>query len=153
MIKLLTFLAVLIAGALLFFGLCVLICAPFHWLAIAFMSYCRPRLVLGRAAMCFMVIWLISVISLPPGTGAIIGMLLAIFLTPWPSRIWANHAAFRADDPERRAAAADIRNMKWEQEGSRLRATADKPWREYITDSERARLVSLYQLPAASSRA
>jgi hypothetical protein len=152
MIKLLAFLAALITFAALIFGLTVLICAPFHWLAIAFMSYCRPRLVLARAAICFMTIWLLAVIALPPGTGALIGMLLAIFLTPWPARVWANHAAFRADDSEQRAAAADIRNMKWEREGSRLRVTTDKPWREYITDSERARLVSTYQLPASFPR-
>ena len=152
MIKLLAFLAALITFAALIFGLTVLICAPFHWLAIAFMTYCRPRLVLARAAICFMTIWLLAVIALPPGTGALIGMLLAIFLTPWPARVWANHAAFRADDSAQRAAAADIRNMKWEREGSRLRVTTDKPWREYITDSERARLVSTYQLPASFPR-
>ncbi|PAL19257.1 hypothetical protein [Sphingopyxis sp. GW247-27LB] len=152
MIKLLAFLAALITFAALIFGLTVLICAPFHWLAIAFMSYCRPRLVLARAAICFMTIWLLAIIALPPGTGALIGMLLAIFLTPWPARVWANHAAFRADDSEQRSAAADIRNMNWEREGSRLRVTADKPWREYITDSERARLISTYQLPASFPR-
>lgn len=152
MIKLITFLAILIAGAVVFFGLCVIISAPFHWLAIAFMSYCRPRLVLGRTAICFMAIWVLTVIVLPLGTGAVIGMLLAIFLTPWPARIWTNHAAFRADDPEQRAAAVDVRNMRLEREGSRLRVTANKPWREYIPDSERARLVSVYQLPASFPR-
>lgn len=152
MIKLITFLAILIAGAAVFFGLCVIISAPFHWLAIAFMSYCRPRLVLGCTAICFMAIWVLTVIVLPLGTGAVIGMLLAIFLTPWPARIWTNHAAFRADDPEQRAAAVDVRNMRLEREGSRLRVTANKPWREYIPDSERARLVSVYQLPASFPR-
>lgn len=152
MIKLLAFFATILALATVVFGLSLLICAPFHWLAVAFMSYCRPRLVLGRTAICFMTIWVLAVMALPSGTGAIIGMLLAIFLTPWPVQIWANHAAFHADDHEQRAAAADIRNMKWEREGSRLRVTADKHWREYITDSERARLVSIYQLPASFPR-
>lgn len=152
MIKLLAFLAAIVGLAVILFGLSVLICAPFHWLAIAFMSYCRPRLVLGRTAICFMAIWILAVVALPVGTGFSIGMLLGIFLAPWPSRIWANRAAFRADDANQRAAAADIRNTKWESEGSRLRVTADKPWREYITDSERARLVSIYQLPASFPR-
>ncbi|QUM74630.1 hypothetical protein [Sphingopyxis granuli] len=152
MIKLLSFLALLIFLAVGIFGIFLLISAPFHWLAIAFMGYCRPRLVLGRAALSFMVIWLIAVIALPPGAGALIGMLLAIFLAPWPARLWANHDAFRADGPETRAASADIRNLKLEGEGSRVRVTAEKPWREYITDSERARLVSIYQLPASFPR-
>lgn len=152
MIKLMLSMAALMVGVVLLFGICVIITAPFHWLAIAFMSYCRPRLVLGRTAICFMAIWVLTVIVLPLGTGAVIGMLLAIFLTPWPARIWANHAAFRADDPEQRAAAVDVRNMRLEREGSRLRVTADKPWREYIPDSERARLVSVYQLPASFPR-
>lgn len=150
--KLLTFLALLIFLTVGIFGIFLLISAPFHWLAIAFMSYCRPRLVLGRAAICFMAIWLIAVIALPPGTGAVIGILLAIFLAPWPARLWANHDAFRADGPETRTAAADIRNLRLEGEGSRVRVTTEKPWREYITDSERARLVSIYQLPASFPR-
>lgn len=152
MIKLLAFLTLLILFAVGIFGIFLLISAPFHWLAIAFMSYCRPRLVLARAAICFMVIWLIAVITLPPGTGAVIGMLFAIFLAPWPARLWATGAAFRADDSDQRAAAADVRNMRLEAEGSRIRVTADKPWHEYITDSERARLVSVYQLPASFPR-
>lgn len=152
MIKLLAFLASLVALAVIIFGITVLICAPFHWLAIGFMSYCRPRLVLGRTAICFMAIWILTVIALPVGTGTEIGMLLAIFLAPWPARIWANRAAFRADNVEQRVAAADIRNMRWESEGSRLRVKADKPWREYIADSERARLVSIYVLPASFPR-
>ena len=152
MIKLFIFLASLVALGAILFWLAVLICAPFHWLAIAFMGYCRPRLVLGRAAICFMAIWVVTVMALPIGNGANIGMLLAIFLTPWPARIWANRAAFRADDVEQRVAAADIRNIRWESEGSRLRVTADKPWREYIADSERARLVSIYVLPASFPR-
>lgn len=113
MINLLAFLAALVTFAALIFGLIVLVCAPFHWLAIAFMSYCRPRLVLARAAICFMTIWIFAVVALPVGAGFSIGMLLAIFLAPWPARVWANHAAFRADDSEQRSAAADIRNMKW----------------------------------------
>lgn len=152
MIKLLVFLALLILFAGGIFGVFLLISAPFHWLAIAFMSYCRPRLVLTRAATCFMAIWLIAVITLPPGTGAVIGMLLAIFLAPWPSRLWATGAAFHADDSDQRTAAADVRNMRLEGEGSRIRVNADKPWRDYITDSERARLVSIYQLPASFPR-
>lgn len=152
MIKLLTFLALLILLTVGVSGIFLLISAPFHWLAIAFMSYCRPRFVLARAAICFMVIWLIAVIALPPGTGAVIGMLLAIFLAPWPARLWATGAAFHADDPEQRAAAADVRNMRLEGEGSRIRVNVDKPWREYITDRERARLMSVYQLPASFPR-
>jgi hypothetical protein len=152
LIKLLAFLASLVALAVALFGLTLLICAPFHWLAIGFMSYCRPRLVLGRTAICFMAIWVTAVMALPGGTGTVIGMLLAIFLTPWPARIWANRAAFQADGAEQRVAAADIRNIRWESEGSRLRVTADKPWREYITDSERARMVATYQLPASFPR-
>jgi hypothetical protein len=152
MIKLLTFLTAIVALAVVLFGLTILICAPFQWLAIAFMSYCRPRLVLGRATICFMAIWILAVVALPIGAGFAIGMLLAIFVTPWPARLWIVRAAFRADNPERRAAAADIRNMKWEREGSRLRVSADKPWRDYISDSERARLVSIYQLPASFPR-
>ena len=152
MIKLFIFLASLVGLGIILFGVTVLICAPFNWLAIAFMGYCRPRLVLVRAAICFMAIWVTAVMALPIGHGTNIGMLLAIFLTPWPARIWANRAAFRADDGEQRAAAAEIRNLRWESEGSRLRVTADKPWREYITDSERARMVAIYQLPASFPR-
>ena len=152
MIKLLAFFTFLITSAVGLLGLLVLISAPFHWLAIAFMSCCRPRLVLARAVICFMAIWLIAVIALPPVTGTVIGMLLAIFLAPWPARLWATGAAFHADDAEQRAAAADIRNIRLESEGSRLRVTVAKPWREYITDSERARLVSVYQLPASFPR-
>ena len=152
MIKLITFLAMIVALATLLGGLILLICAPFQWLAIGFMSYCRPRIVLGRAALCFMTIWIAAVLALPLGNGAVIGMLLAIFLAPWPARLWANRAAYRADDADAHAAAADIRNLKLEAEGSRLRVRAERPWREYITDSERARLVSSYQLPASFPR-
>lgn len=152
MIKLITFLAMIITLAILFGGICLLIGAPFQWLAIGFMSYCRPRLVLSRAILCFMAIWFVAVLALRQGDGAMIGMLLAIFLAPWPARLWANRDAFRADDEEKRAAAADIRNLKLEAEGSRVRVNAGKPWREYVTDSARADLVSVYQLPATFPR-
>ena len=152
MIKLLIF-AVTIVTILIGFGaLFLLVSAPFAWLAIGFMSYCRPRLVLGRAALCFIAIWLITVIALPVGNGTFIGILLAVFLAPWPARLWANRAAFRADDSDQRTAAADSRNTKCESEGSRRRVTADKPWPEYMADSDRARLVSLYQLPTSFPR-
>lgn len=152
MIKLITFFAMILVSAILLGGLSLLVCAPFQWLAIGFMAYCRPRLVLGRAILCFMAIWLAAVIVLPLGNGAVVGMLLAIFLAPWPARLWAIRAAYRADDAEERAAAAEIRNLKLEGEGARVRVSVEKPWRDYITDSERARLVSSYQLPASFPR-
>lgn len=152
MIKLLFFVASIFALAVALGSVFLLISAPFHWLAIGFMSYCRPRLVLGRATICFMAAWLIAAIILPAGTGTHIGILLAVFLTPWPARLWATSAAFRADDPDQRAAAAEVRNIRLESEGSQVRHTANKAWREYITDSERARLISIYQLPASFPR-
>lgn len=152
MTKLLFFAVTIVALVIALSGLFLMVSAPFAWLAIGFMSYCRPRLVLGRAALCFMAIWLVTVIALPVGNGTFIGMLLAVFLAPWPALLWANRDAFSADDIDQRIAAADARNVKWESEGSRRRVTADKPWPEYITDSERARLVSVYQLPTSVPR-
>lgn len=152
MTKLLIFAVTIIVLVVALGALFLLITAPFAWLAIAFMSYCRAGLVLARALLCFMAIWLLAVVALPAAHGTFIGMLLAVFLAPWPARLWANRAAFESDDIDRRVAAAETRNFKLESEGSRRRVSAEKPWPEYIADSERARLVSVYQLPTSFPR-
>jgi len=148
MISLLTFLAMLVGFGALLFGGQILVTAPFLWIDIGFMIYCRRRAVILRTAACVLAIWFAAAVAFPFGNGAIIGFFLAVFLAPWPAKKWASAASFRADSEETRSAAADIRNLKLEREGAADRVSASKHWPGYIIDSERARLASVYQLPA-----
>ena len=151
MIKILS-LAVMIAAmiAILLTGW-ILLSAPFHWLSLGFMAYCRPRLVLLRTAIVFFAIWTLVVLLLPLGEGSVIGMLLAIVLTPWLAKAWASTAAFRRDTPEMREAAAATRNETVERQGDGQRVKASKRWRNYIIDAERARRTAAYELPSIAS--
>lgn len=148
MTNLFSFIGMFLVVGVSSFALFLLTTAPFYWLSIAFMIYCRPRSVIPRAAGLFVAIWLAATLVLPLGEGGIIGFYLALFFTPWPAKHWASTAAFRADSASTRAAAAEIHNLKLEREGTARRVSPDKHWRDYIMDSERARLASIYQLPA-----
>jgi len=147
MIKLLSLLVVLVLLAILGAVLLIIVAAPFAWMAIAFMAYCRPRVVLSRVTTCFFLIWVVSVLLLPVGNGALIGMLLAIFLAPAPGRWWASSAAFHADDLSRREAAVQVRNLQLEREGTMRRVSAARRWRDYLIDAERAQRGAAYLLP------
>ena len=149
MIKLLTFIAMVLGMAILIGIGLIIMTAPFAWMGIAFMAYCRPCAVLARAAICFLAVWIVAVLLLPAGNGAVMGMLLAIFVAPVPARCWASWAVFRADEPSRREMAAQVRNRDLERNGSGKRVSADKRWRGYVIDAERAERRGAYALPSA----
>jgi hypothetical protein len=147
MMALLSLIVTLVAMAVLSGATWLLLSAPFHWLAICFMASCRPVRVLSWSAAIFLAIWAAVALFLPIGEGAIIGMLLAFFLTPWPARWWVRVTAFRADPAESRASAALVRNRTLERLGNRKRVTDQKSWPDYIVDVERGRRAAAYELP------